>query len=55
MLGQEIDHDHQTNNGVMIDGKQPIHEVLKDLQNQLSNHITSCQCYAQENQVRYDE
>ena len=52
MLGQEIDHDHQTNNGVSSDGKQPIHLVLEDLHKQLSTPLEDCKrCYAQETKV----
>ncbi|KAL4223710.1 N-alpha-acetyltransferase 25 [Mactra antiquata] len=42
MLGQEIDHDHQMNNGLSKDGKQPIHNVLYDLKNKLSQHVQNC-------------
>jgi hypothetical protein len=52
MLGREIDHDHQTNNGLTKDGKKPIHLVLQDLQMQLTEHIHSCEgCYTQEFKV----
>lgn len=52
MLGREIDHDHETNNGLANDGKKPIHEVLNDLRKQLTQHIHSCQeCYSQEYKV----
>ena len=51
MLGQEIDHDHHTNNGVTDDGKKPVHTVLQDLQDQLSTHVNNCHCYSQETKV----
>lgn len=52
MLGREIDHDHHTNNGLSNDGKQPIHDVLHDLQTKLSQHLESCQeCFTQEYKV----
>lgn len=52
MLGREIDHDHETNNGLANDGKKPMHEVLNDLRKQLTQHIHSCQeCYSQEYKV----
>lgn len=54
MLGREIDHDHQTNNGLLTDGKKPMHSVLQDLHKQLTRHIHSCQdCYTQEYMVIY--
>ena len=51
MLGQEIDHDHHTNNGVADDGKKPVHTILKDLQVHLSTHVNNCQFYSQERKV----